>query len=212
MIINASCAPSLAAAFPSTQFQFLPADIVSQILNFGLPSPLDVQVVGPNVEANRAFVKKLLPKLTGIAGAVDMHIQQPYDYPQINVDVDRTKAEFLGLTQQNVASNMLISLSGSFQTSPSFWIDPKTGTQYNVVAQTPQFRLTSLNDLGNTPLSQSVGSVPAADGTSQILSNVASDAPQRRSRRRQPLQRPGGFRHLRKRAGHRLGLRGRAVQ
>ena len=80
--------------------------------------------MGPNVEANRAFVKKLLQKLTGIAGAVDLHIQQPYDYPQINVDVDRTKAEFLGLTQQNVASNMLISLSGSFQTSPSFWIDP----------------------------------------------------------------------------------------
>jgi multidrug efflux pump subunit AcrB len=164
----------LAASFPSTQFQFLPADIVSQILNFGLPSPLDVQVVGPNVDANREFTKSLLRKLTGIAGAVDLHIQQPYDYPQINVDVDRTKAEFLGLTQQNVASNMLISLSGSFQTTPSFWIDPSTGTQYNVVAQTPQYRLTSLNDLGNTPLSQTTGSVPAADGTSQILSNVAT--------------------------------------
>jgi multidrug efflux pump subunit AcrB len=164
----------LAASFPSTQFQFLPADIVSQILNFGLPSPLDVQVVGPNVDANREFAKSLLRKLTGIAGAVDLHIQQPYDYPQINVDVDRTKAEFLGLTQQNVASNMLISLSGSFQTTPSFWIDPNTGTQYNVVAQTPQYRLTSLNDLGNTPLSQTTGSVPAADGTSQILSNVAT--------------------------------------
>jgi multidrug efflux pump subunit AcrB len=164
----------LAASFPSVQFQFLPADIVSQILNFGLPSPLDVQVVGPNVQANREFVKSLLQKLTGIAGAVDLHIQQPYDYPQINVDVDRTKAQFLGLTQQNVASNMLISLSGSFQTTPSFWIDPKTGTQYNVVAQTPQYRLTSLNDLGNTPLSQTTGTVPAADGTSQILSNVAT--------------------------------------
>ena len=164
----------LAASFPSTQFQFLPADIVSQILNFGLPSPLDVQVVGPNVDANREFTKSLLRKLSGIAGAVDLHIQQPYDYPQINVDVDRTKAQFLGLTQQNVASNMLISLSGSFQTTPSFWIDPNTGTQYNVVAQTPQYRLTSLNDLGNTPLSQTTGSVPAADGTSQILSNVAT--------------------------------------
>jgi multidrug efflux pump subunit AcrB len=164
----------LAASFPSTQFQFLPADIVSQILNFGLPSPLDVQVVGQNVEANREFMKSLLRKLTGIAGAVDLHIQQAYDYPQINVDVDRTKAQFLGLTQQNVASNMLISLSGSFQTTPSFWIDPKSGTQYNVVAQTPQYRLTSLNDLGNTPLSQTTGSVPAADGTSQILSSVAT--------------------------------------
>ncbi|HEX4152118.1 MAG TPA: efflux RND transporter permease subunit [Steroidobacteraceae bacterium] len=164
----------LAASFPSTQFQFLPADIVSQILNFGLPSPLDVQVTGPDVAANRAFVKFLLQKLIGIPGAVDLHIQQPYDYPQINVDVDRSKAQLLGLTEQNVAANMLISLSGSFQTSPSFWIDPNTGTQYNVVAQTPQYRLTSLNDLGNTPLSRAAGSVPAADGTSQVLANVAT--------------------------------------
>ena len=110
----------------------------------------------------------LLRKLTVSPGAVDLHIQQPYDYPQINVDVDRSKAPLLGLTEQNVASNMLVSLSGSFQTTPSFWIDPKTGTQYNVVAQTPQFRLTSLNDLGNTPLSQTRH--PPAAATSQILS------------------------------------------
>jgi multidrug efflux pump subunit AcrB len=164
----------LAASYPSTQFQFLPADIVSQILNFGLPSPLDVQVTGANTDANREFIEKLLPKLIGVAGAVDLHIQQPYDYPQINVDVDRSKAQFLGLTQQNVASNLLISLSGSFQTTPSFWIDPKSGTQYNVVAQTPQYQLSSLNDLSNTPLARTVGSVPAASGTSQILANVSS--------------------------------------
>jgi multidrug efflux pump subunit AcrB len=164
----------LAATYPSTQFEFLPADIVSQILNFGLPSPLDVQVVGNDVEGNRKFIQALLPKLSSIAGAVDLHIQQPYDYPQINVDVDRSKALFLGLTEQNIASNMLVSLSGSFQTSPSFWIDPKSGTQYNVVSQTPQFRLATLNDLGNTPLSQTVGATPAAGGTSQVLSSVAS--------------------------------------
>jgi multidrug efflux pump subunit AcrB len=164
----------LAATYPSTQLQFLPADIVSQILNFGLPSPLDVQVSGPDVQANRAFVNGLLPQLTGIAGAVDLHIQQAYDYPQINVDVDRSKAQLLGLTEQNVASNMLISLSGSFQTSPSFWIDPSTGTQYNVVSQTPQYRLSSLNDLGNTPLSLAGGATAGTDGTSQVLSNVSS--------------------------------------
>ena len=164
----------LAAIYPSTQFAFLPADIVSQILNFGLPSPLDVQVVGNDVEGNRKFIQALLPKLSSVAGAVDLHIQQPYDYPQINVDVDRSKALFLGLTEQNIASNLLVSLSGSFQTSPSFWIDPKSGTQYNVVSQTPQFRLSSLNDLGNTPLSQTVGTTPAAGGTSQVLSNVAT--------------------------------------
>ena len=103
-----------------------------------------------------------------------MHVQQAYDYPQIDVDVDRTKAQLLGLTEQNVAANMLISLSGSFQTSPSFWIDPKTGTQYNVVSQTPQFRLSSLNDLANTPLSLAGGATAANGGTSQILANVAT--------------------------------------
>ncbi len=164
----------LTKEFPDGQFAFLPADIVSQILNFGLPAPLDVQVAGPEVEKNREYAQMLLTKLKMIPGAVDMHVQQPYDYPQINVDVDRTKARLLGLTQQNVASNMLVSLSGSFQTTPSFWIDPKTGTQYNVVAQTPQYQLASLNDLGNTPLSQVAGSTPAANGTSQILSNVAT--------------------------------------
>jgi multidrug efflux pump subunit AcrB len=152
----------------------LAADIVSQILNFGLPSPLDIQVIGADIKGNQQLANQLLEKLKAVPGAVDLHLQQPHDYPQINVDVDRSKAQLLGLTQQNVATNMLVSLSGSFQTSPSFWIDPKTGTQYNVVAQTPQYLLASLNDLGNTPLSQSMGSIPSAGGTSQILSGVAS--------------------------------------
>jgi multidrug efflux pump subunit AcrB len=160
--------------FPSVQFQFLPADIVSQILNFGLPSPIDIQVSGQDVKGNQQFIKTLYQKILQIPGAVDMHIQQPNDYPQIDVNVDRSKAQLLGLTQQNVASNMLISLSGSFQTSPSFWIDPTSGTQYNVVSQTPQYRLESMNDLGNTPLSRTAGSIPAAGGASQILSSVAS--------------------------------------
>jgi multidrug efflux pump subunit AcrB len=161
-------------AFPSVQFEFLPADIVSQILNFGLPAPVDIQVSGQDVKGNQEFIRKLYQRVLQIPGAVDLHIQQPYDYPQIDVDVDRSKARLLGLTEQNVASNMLVSLSGSFQTSPSFWIDPGSGTQYSVVAQTPQYRLQSLNDLGNTPLAQTLGSVPAAGGTSQILSNVST--------------------------------------
>jgi multidrug efflux pump subunit AcrB len=164
----------LAATYPGTIFEFLPADIVSQILNFGLPSPIDIQVVGPDVSANQNFMNRLLPRLQAIPGAVDLHVQQPYDYPQIDVEVDRTRAQLLGLTEQNVASNLLVSLSGSFQTTPSFWIDPKTGTQYNVVSQTPQFRMVSLDDLGNTPLSQTTGSVPDARGTSQVLANVSS--------------------------------------
>jgi multidrug efflux pump subunit AcrB len=158
----------LAADFPSTTFSFLPADMISQILNFGLPSPIDVQIVGFNVPANRVFANRLLDRLRGVAGAVDLHIHQSGDYPQFNVDVDRSKAALLGLTEQSVASNILVSLSGSFQTAPSFWVDPKTGTQYQVTTQTPQYRLENLNDLGNTPLSGGVG------GAAQILSNLAS--------------------------------------
>jgi multidrug efflux pump subunit AcrB len=164
----------LAATYASTTFEFLPADIVSQILNFGLPSPLDVQIYGTDTAADAQFAKQLLGKLETIPGTVDLHIQQPDDYPQIDVNVDRTKAQLLGLTEQNVASNLLVSLSGSFQTTPSFWIDPKTGTQYNVVSQTPQYRMVSLSDLAGTPLSGTTGGVPAAGGTSQILANVAS--------------------------------------
>jgi multidrug efflux pump subunit AcrB len=156
----------LAATYPSATFAFLPADMIGQILNFGLPSPIDIQVTGFNVEANRNFANNLLPKLRVVAGAVDLHVHQSGDYPQFNVNVDRSKAQLLGLTEQAVATNMLVSLSGSFQTAPSFWIDPKTGTQYQVAAQTPQPRLQNLNDLGNTPLN-------GPGGTSQILSSVA---------------------------------------
>jgi multidrug efflux pump subunit AcrB len=158
----------LAAVYPSTTFAFLPADMITQILNFGLPSPIDVQIVGFNVDGNRAFANNLLRKLHGVTGAVVLHVHQSGDYPQFNVDVDRTKAQLVGLTEQTVASNMLVSLSGSFQTSPSFWVDPKSGTQYQVASQTPQSRLENLNDLGNTPLSGGVG------GSSQILSNLAN--------------------------------------
>jgi multidrug efflux pump subunit AcrB len=157
----------LNATYPSTQFAFLPADMIGQILNFGLPAPIDIQITGDNVQANHEFANVLLQKLHGVAGAVDLHIHQTGDYPQFNVDVDRTKAQLVGLTEQSVAGNMLVSLSGSFQTSPSFWVDPRSGTQYQVATQTPQYRLETLNDLGNTPLSN------GAVGGSQLLSNVS---------------------------------------
>jgi multidrug efflux pump subunit AcrB len=163
----------LNAGYPDLQISFPPADIVSQILNFGLPAPLDVQISGTDIEKNEGYAQLLLKHLVGIPGAVDLRIQQPQDYPQINVDVDRTKAQLLGLTQQNIASNLLVSLSGSFQTTPSFWIDPQTGTQYDVVSQTPQYRLASLNDLGDTPLSGS-GNSASGSGGSQILADVAT--------------------------------------
>jgi CzcA family heavy metal efflux pump len=159
----------LGSRFPSTSFAFLPADIVTQTLNFGLPSPIDVQVSGLNTDANRVVANDLLQKMRAIPGAVDLRVQQAYDYPTLNVDVDRTKARQLGLTQQNVASNMLVSLSGSFQTTPSFWTDPKSGTQYNVVAQSPQSQLESINSLATTPITSGGG-----NGSTQLLANLAT--------------------------------------
>jgi CzcA family heavy metal efflux pump len=160
----------LGTQFPSTTFAFLPADIVTQTLNFGLPSPIDVQISGNNMDANRVYANHLLERFRSIPGAVDLRIQQADDYPTINVDVDRTKARLLGLTQQNVASNLLVSLSGSFQTQPSFWTDPKTGTQYNVAAQTPQPQLQTINALATLPITTGGGAVT---GNSQMLANVA---------------------------------------
>jgi CzcA family heavy metal efflux pump len=158
----------LPLAFPSTTFSFLPADIVSQILNFGLPSPLDIQVVGYNLPANREYANQLLAKLKKVPGAADLHIQQAFDYPQINVDVNRSNAQLLGFTQQDVATNLMVSLSGSFQTNPTFWVDPKTGIQYNVATQSPQYRMQTLQDLKNTPLSTRGNNQP------QTLSNLAN--------------------------------------
>src|SRR5262249_26021148 len=132
----------LRTEFPSVTFSFLPADIVNQILNFGLPAPLDVQVVGES-PGNRAFADALLAKLRTVPGTADMRIQQAFDYPQLNVNVDRTNAALVGLTQQDIANNLLISLSGSFQTAPTFWVDPKNGLQYSITTQAPQYRLTS---------------------------------------------------------------------
>jgi CzcA family heavy metal efflux pump len=160
--------PRLNELYASATFAFLPADIVSQILNFGLPAPLDIQVSGFNVDANRAYANDLLARLHKIPGVVDLRIQQAFDYPTLNVDVDRSKAALLGLTETDVANDLLTSLSGSGQTLLSFWIDPKTGTQYPVVAQTPQFRLASLTDLTTTPVTG-----PNAP-TAQMLANLAS--------------------------------------
>jgi CzcA family heavy metal efflux pump len=158
----------LNASFPSVTFSFLPADIVSQILNFGQPAPLDVQIVGFNQEGNRAFTNKLYQKLRQIPGAADVRIQQALDYPQLDVKVDRSNAAQLGMTQRDVATNLLVSLSGSFQTSPTFWADPKTGVQYNIATQTPQYRMDSLQDLGATPVTSSNGAPP------QLLANLAT--------------------------------------
>ncbi len=138
--------------FPGISFYFIPADIVSQILNFGLPAPIDVQITSPNVEATREFAVNLLTQLKTIPGTTDLRVHQPFDQPKIHITVDRTKAEESGYTQLDVASSALVSLSGSFQTTPEFWLDPRNGVSYSVVAQDPQYELTSLGDLQNIPL------------------------------------------------------------
>lgn len=141
---------------PGVSFAFLPADMVSQILNFGLPAPIDLQVIGLKALPNYQYAAMLLEKIKNVPGIADAHIHQAYNYPQLNVNVDRTIAKELGLTQFDIASNLLITLSGSFQTSPTFWLDIKNGVSYPIVTQMPQYRLDTLQALQNIPMT-SVG-------------------------------------------------------
>jgi multidrug efflux pump subunit AcrB len=155
--------------FPGVTFYFLPADIVSQILNFGLPAPIDIQIVGRNLVGDRDFADKLMNQLKFVPGTTDLRIQQPFDQPKLHFDIDRTKAEQIGFTQRDVANNLLISLSGSFQTAPSFWLDPKTGVTYNIAAQMPQYRIDTLQDLENIPVTGTNPNAPPS-----ILASLAS--------------------------------------
>ena len=154
--------------FPGVTFYNLSVDIVSQILNFGKPSAIDVQVMGRKLDLNRNFAEKLMNQIKFVPGVVDLRIQQPFNYPRLHIDVDRTKASQVGFTQKDVATNLLVTLSGSFQTAPSFWVDPKTGVSYTIATQTPQYRVNSLQDIENIPIAAPNG------GTDQILAGVAS--------------------------------------
>jgi multidrug efflux pump subunit AcrB len=158
----------LGERFPGVTFAFLPADIVTQILNFGLPAPIDVQVVGFNVDANRAFADQLLDRIKRIPGTVDLRVHQAFDAPKLDVNVDRTLASNVGYTQRDAASDLLISLSGSFQTAPTFWLDPRNGVSYNITAQAPQYRVQSIQDLSNIPLAGTGRSRPG------ILASLAA--------------------------------------
>jgi multidrug efflux pump subunit AcrB len=156
--------------FPGTLFYFLPADIVSQTLNFGLPAPFDVQVVGRNTQANRAMAVKLADQIRKIPGAVDVRVQQPDNWPQFSITVDRSKAADLGLTEQNVANSLLLGLSGSSQVQPSYWLDPKIGIQYLINVRAREYDMDSLGQLEAMPISS--GRTAAEGG--QILENMAS--------------------------------------
>jgi multidrug efflux pump subunit AcrB len=159
---------SLPKEFPGVTFYFLPADIVTQILNFGLPSPIDIQIVGNDVFASKQYADRVLPRLKLIPGAVDLHVHQVFDQPKLHIQVDRTKAAESGFTQNDVARSLLTSLSGSFQTQPTFWLDPLNGVSYNLATQTPQYRIQSLQDMQNIPISGAGQKVP------EILNDVAA--------------------------------------
>jgi multidrug efflux pump subunit AcrB len=154
--------------FPSATFYFLPPDIVTQILNFGLPAPIDVQYDGPDSEGNKVVADRVLQQLRHVPGIADLRIQQQFDYPVLHVDVNRTKASEAGFTPNNVASSLLVSLSGSFQTTPTFFLNWRNGVSYNLVTQTPQYEVQSLQDLQNTPITAPGAARP------EILADVAS--------------------------------------
>jgi multidrug efflux pump subunit AcrB len=154
--------------YPGVTFYFLPADIVTQTLNFGLPAPIDVQIDGADITANARVADTMLKEISHVRGIADLRIQQQADYPKLHIDVDRTKALQAGYTEGDVANSTLVSLSGSFQITPMFYLNPKNGVSYNLVAQTPQYDIQSSQDLQNIPLTGANQKQPG------ILANVAS--------------------------------------
>jgi multidrug efflux pump subunit AcrB len=157
--------------FPGTQFYFLPADITTQILNFGLPAPIDIQFQSDDVVAGTQQATAMLEELRQVPGLADLRIQQPMDYPTLNVNLDRTKAEQGGYTTHDVAQSMLNSLSGSFQITPMFFLNYKNGVAYNLAAQTPQYHMDTLEDIQNIPVNSSLA---APRATPEVLGDLTS--------------------------------------
>ena len=163
--------------FPGVEFFFHPADIVTQILNFGLPAAIDVQFTGPDQRGNAALAAELAKAVRKVPGAVDAHVHQRLDAPVVDLRIDRTRLQQMGLSAFNVGQNLLVSLSGSSQTQPAFWLDPRNGVVYNVAVQTPQYQIDSLDALLNLPVAGAAG---GAAGT-QLLGNLAEAAPARQA-------------------------------
>ena len=152
--------------FPGTSFAFLPADIVTQILNFGVPAPIDVQVSGNDLASNRAYADRLLRRISRVAGVADPRVQQAFNAPTLGVDVDRSLAAEVGMTEADVATSLQDTLAGSIQTAPSFWLNPANGVSYPIVVQTPQYAIDTLGDLTTVPVT--------AHGGTQLLGGLAS--------------------------------------
>jgi multidrug efflux pump subunit AcrB len=159
----------LAKDFPGTEFYYLPTDMVSQILNFGLPAQIDIQVTGLQVAQNRQIAEHLMQRISRIPGTTDLRIQQPFNLPKWTVDVDRTRAQEVGYSQRDISQDLLTSLSGSFQTTPTFYLNPQNHVSYNIAVQTPQYDVKDLQELENFPIATS-----GAPQQSQILGNLAS--------------------------------------
>jgi multidrug efflux pump subunit AcrB len=156
----------LPARFPGVTFSFLPADIVSQILNFGAPAPIDIQIRGPKLHENYAYAQDVLRRLRHIPGLVDARIQQSLSEPAFDVDVDRTRAKYVGISESDVTNSMVVNLAGSSQVQPTFWLNPDNGVNYSIVMQTPQYQVDSLNALQNLPITAN-GAAP------QVLGAIA---------------------------------------
>ena len=163
--------------FPGIEFFFQPADIVTQILNFGLPAAIDVQFTGQAMEANAALAAELVKKIREIPGAVDVHVHQRFDAPTVNLQMDRTRLQQMGLSAQNVGQNVLVALSGSSQTAPAFWLNPQNGVVYNIAVQSPQYKVDSLDSLLNVAVAGGGGAGPAVQ--SQLLGNLVEPTPTR---------------------------------
>jgi len=161
--------------FPGTTFAFLPADIVNQILNFGAPAPIDLQIRGNNLNANFAYATKLLNQIRRISGVADARIQQSTNSPTFNIDVDRTRAQYVGLTERDVVNSLTVNLSGSGQVAPTYYLNPENGVNYSVVMQTPQYQLDSLSALETLPITSSVPTnAPILGGVANITRTTSS--------------------------------------
>ena len=158
--------------FTGVTASFPPAGIVAQILNFGLPAPFDLQIVGANAVANAQFANRLVDKIARIPGAVDVRVQQPFDSPRINLTVDRTEASQLGITESQIANALLGALSGSTQTNPNFWVDPMNGVSYTINSQSPQYTINSLDALRAVPILSNTSTSSSPGAPTQILGNV----------------------------------------
>ena len=161
----------LSKRFPGVEFYFQPADIIAQILNFGSQAPIDIQFAGKDIQASYALANNLLKKIEKIPGTVDAHIHQKFNHPTLALETDRTALQALNLSQANVAQNVLVSLAGSFQTAPAFWVNPTNSVVYNILVQSPQYKMNSLEALLRTPVS------PTGSGPSQLLGNLVKVSP-----------------------------------